>query len=299
MRRWRDIDLYGAVLPGWSAFLALLVCLPFFGRGYVLSYDMVWVPHLDLDRPEVWGLGSGLPRAVPSDAVSALLNVVLPAALVQRALLFLALFLLAWGTGRLLRRRFLVAQLAGATFAVWNPYVAERLVLGQWPLLLAVAAFPWLVGALSEESPRWRTVTVAPAATALTPATGVMGLLLAAVVGWRHGLVRLTFLAALLNAPWVVAGILHADIAKSDPRAVDLFDLQSEGSFSKLSSALSLGGIWNTEVVPTSRTLLIAVVVGLVIAAVIVVGFVTMWHDDRRLLLTLSVAGAVGLALAL
>ena len=40
------------------------------GSGFVLSYDMVFVPRLDLTR-DALGLGSALPRAVPVDAVAA------------------------------------------------------------------------------------------------------------------------------------------------------------------------------------------------------------------------------------
>ena len=54
----------------WSLVLATLMLGPALAPGYVLSYDMVWVPDLAL-RPDFWGLGSGLPRAVPSDAASA------------------------------------------------------------------------------------------------------------------------------------------------------------------------------------------------------------------------------------
>lgn len=300
MRRWQQVDLRRAAVPVWSALLALAVCLPLFAHGYVLSYDMVWVPVLDLDRPEIWGLGSGLPRAVPSDALAALLGAALPAAVVQRLVLFAALFLLAVGAARLLRERPVVAQLAGATLAVWNPYVAERLVLGQWPLLLACAGLPWLIGALGgTDGPRWSVAVLAIAATALTPATGVMGVVVGVAAAWRRGVVRVVVLAALLNGPWIVAGLRHAAIARSDPAAVGLFDLQPEGHLGRLGSALTLGGVWNTEVVPTSRTLLIALLLAVTIGAVILVGLVTMWQDDRRLLAVLGVVGAIGLAIAL
>ena len=300
MRRWQQLDLQPAAVPAWSALLALVVCLPLFGHGYVLSYDMVWVPRLDLDRPELWGLGSGLPRAVPSDAIAALLGAAIPAALVQRLVLFAALFLLALGTARLLRERPLVAQLAAATLAVWNPFVAERLVLGQWPLLLACAAFPWLIDALSGKGgPRWAVAVLALAATALTPATGVMGVVVGVIAAWRRGVVGVVLLAALVNGPWIVAGLLHSSISRTDPAAVGLFDIQPEGHFGRLGSALTLGGIWNTEVVPTSRTLLLTVLIAIAVGAVIVVGVVTMWSDDGRLLAVLCVVGAFGLAIAL
>ena len=34
------------------------------------------------------------------------------------------------------------AQLAATTLYVWNPYVAERLGIGHWPLLLAYGYLP-------------------------------------------------------------------------------------------------------------------------------------------------------------
>lgn len=286
-------------MPLWAAILALAVCAPLFSRGYVLSYDMVWVPHLDLDRAELWGLGSALPRAVPSDAVVALLGSVIPTAVVQRVVLFAALFLIATGVGRLLRHRPLAAQLAGATFAVWNPFVAERLVLGQWPLLLAAAAIPWLVAALlDEDGPRWPIVVVALAGTALTPATGLMGLVIVLVAAGRKRVLPVLGLAGLLNLPWIVAGVVHSG-GQSDPAAVGLFEAQAEGHFGRLGSVLTLGGIWNTEVVPTSRTLGLTVATAAVIGVVMIIGLVTLWRGDRRLLGVLASAGAVGLALAL
>ncbi|GAA3534816.1 hypothetical protein GCM10022234_34550 [Aeromicrobium panaciterrae] len=289
-------DLRRAIVPIWAAVLALAVCAPLLGHGYVLSYDMVWVPHLDLGRPEIWGLGSALPRAVPSDAVVGLLGAVIPAAIVQRIVLVAALFLLATGVGRLLRERPLAAQLAGATFAVWNPFVAERLVLGQWPLLLATAALAWLAWALLDGA-RWPVVVLALAGTALSPATGIMGLVVVLLAG-RRRILPVLALTGLLNLPWIAAGVLHAG-GRSDPAAVDLFAARGEGHLGRAGSVLTLGGIWNSEVVPTSRTLGLTAVLAALIGVVVLVGIVTMWRDDRRSFGVLVSAGAVGVAMAL
>ena len=61
----------------WSTALGLLLLGPALGVGYVLSYDMVWVPDLAL-RQDFLGVGTALPRAVPSDAVVSLLDVLVP-----------------------------------------------------------------------------------------------------------------------------------------------------------------------------------------------------------------------------
>ena len=74
------------LVRAWAVALAVLLLGPALGLGYVLSYDMVWVPDLAL-RPEFLGLGSGLPRAVPSDALVAVLDEVVPGMLLQKVVL--------------------------------------------------------------------------------------------------------------------------------------------------------------------------------------------------------------------
>ncbi len=129
MSRWRD-----AIVLQWSAVLAVLVGLPWFRPGYVLSYDMVWVPRLVLDRDDLWGLGSALPRAVPSDAVAALLGAAVDPQVAQRLVLLGALVLAGVGGARLVPTLGTAGRLAAATLAVWNPYVLERLAIGPWPI---------------------------------------------------------------------------------------------------------------------------------------------------------------------
>src|SRR3546814_16106233 len=68
-------DLLGSLLLG-----------PALGRGYVLSYDMVWVPDLAL-RTDFLGVDSALPRAVPSDAVVSVLDELVPGMLLQKLVL--------------------------------------------------------------------------------------------------------------------------------------------------------------------------------------------------------------------
>ena len=53
--------------------IALVVTGPALGPGFVLLRDMVFVPRQDLDL-DALGLSGGLPRAVPVDAVTALLT---------------------------------------------------------------------------------------------------------------------------------------------------------------------------------------------------------------------------------
>ena len=84
----------------WALALALLVLGPALGPGFLLVRDMVWVPDLAL-AGDVLGLGSGLPRAVPSDAVVAVLDEVVPGMLLQKLVLVLALTAGGVGAARL------------------------------------------------------------------------------------------------------------------------------------------------------------------------------------------------------
>ncbi|MBW9211523.1 hypothetical protein KV100_17875 [Mumia sp. zg.B21] len=288
----------------WPWAMALLICAPMLVGGYVLSYDMVFVPRLDVGRADVWGLGSATPRAVPSDAVVAVLNLIVPGWLLQKAVLFGSLLLAGVGAMRLLERFGLGAQLAGATWFVWNPYVAERLVIGHWPLLVAYAALPWLVVACLQvragERMRWWRLVVPLAATALSPASGMIGAVLAvSVCGRRWG--RGALLALVLNLPWIVAGFAHSASGRSDAAGVAAFALQAEAGLGRLGAALSLGGIWNADVVPSSRGLATATVFCLLLWAVMAVGAVAAWRRPRRrtMVVALVPAAAVGLAIAL
>lgn len=88
------------LLPGWVAGLALMVLLPVLAPGYVLHLDMVFVPKQVL-LPWMLGIGGGLPRAVPQDAIVALIAGPLPGQIVQKAVLLAALVLAGWGAARL------------------------------------------------------------------------------------------------------------------------------------------------------------------------------------------------------
>ena len=281
----------------WPWVMALLVCAPLLAPGYVLSYDMVWVPDIFLNRPDVWGLGSALPRAVPSDAVIGILGAVVPAALLQKAILVGMLGFAGMGMARLLKDIGGIGQLAGATLFVWNPFVAERLGLGQWPLLVAYAAVPWLIVTIRDRIGPAAVFSLA--ATALSPATGLMGLFIA-MVGARRGMrLRVLAIGLAINAPWIAAGLLHGSAALSDEAAIGFFDVQPEAHLGRLGAVLSLGGVWNVDVVPASRTLWLATAFAVAIWVVIGVGLVSMWRNRRPQLVTLALVGAVGVLLAL
>lgn len=294
-----------------STVLAVLVLAPALRPGYVLSYDMVFVPHPELTRDTV-GLGDGWPRAVPVDAVVALLGAVVPGSLLQKLVLVLLLVAAGTGAGRL--AAFLqpgpgagAAGLVAAALYVWNPYVAERLVLGHWALLVAYATMPWLVMAAQRArsgSPRaLAPLLLLMGLTALTPTGGLLGggVAVAVLAGrWRPAAVVVAAWLAL-NAPWWVAGLLHgASVTGAAASGVDVFASRSEGGTGTLVTLLGLGGAWNAQVVPDSRESVLGLLWTAVALGLAVIGGRCLRRCAQRATVNgLAVAAASGLLLAL
>lgn len=299
-----------AVPAAWSSLLALLLLGPALGPGYVLSFDMVWVPDLVL-RADVLGVGSGLPRAVPSDAVVAVVDEVLPGALLQDLVLLAALVLGGLGADRLLAAVGLgtAARLAGLTLWQWNPYVVERLVLGHWPVLVGYAALPWVLRGAA----RWRAEGRCPAWLLLVVPLGSLSVsaglatslaLLVVLAAGRARVRRLLAaggLALAAQAPWLVSGLLHAGAAVTDREGAALFALSDEGLLPAPLAALSLGGVWNAAVVPESREGLLAVVGLLVLTVLAAFGLAVLRGTGtpaRGLVRALAVLWLVGWGIA-
>lgn len=293
-----------SLLIGWPLLCALAICAPLLRPGYVLGYDMVFVPDLGL-RDDVLGLGTALPRAVPSDAVVAVLDSVVGGAVLSKLVVLAIPAFAGWGMALLVRRHGTVAALAAATLYVWNPFVAERLVLGHWPLLIGYAALPWLVRSClrlrSGDGLRaWPGFVLASAGCALSASGGLVGALLAVVILAKRGRLLVVAMVAMvgLNAPWWVAG-LASPAGNIDPASVGAFAARNEGYGGVLPTLLTLGGVWNADVVPASRGSAVSIVGGAVIFVLAVAGVVWWWRQDRRFMAPLVVAAAVVLVIAL
>jgi hypothetical protein len=290
---------------GWAVILALLMLGPALGPGYVLSYDMVWVPDLAL-RPDFLGVGSGLPRAVPSDAVVATVDEVVPGMLLQKVVLLACLVVGGWGAVHLAPRGSLVGALVAVSVYQWNPFVAERLLIGHWPVLVAYALLPWVI----RDARTLRSQQRAPARLWLTVPLGS----LSASAGLMTGLVLLAFglhrgswrahvrtgaLVLAANAPWLVSGLLHVSDATTSGTGARVFALASAGSVPAPLAALGLVGIWNTEVVLPSRTTVLGIawLVGLLLLVTLGLrSWLSSW--PRRDAVAFGVCWAVGLLAA-
>ncbi len=276
---------WGWLVGLWPLFLACVLVAPLLiGDGYPLARDLIFVPHPPLNDAAL-GLGDGPPRAVPLDAVVSSLSWLVDGAVLARIVLPLTLAVAGWGVGRMVAPLGRLAQCGAMTFAVWNAYVVERLALGQWALLLAYAALPWLVMAAGRFRREGRAVdagvAIAWAAVAsLTPSGGLLALcgLLAGGLARSRRSVLLVIGGVLLQVPWVVAALATPAARLSDPAGVGAFAPDTEARWGSAVALLGLGGIWDSGAEPATRTSWLA----LVAAAGVVAGLVLGWAGLRR-----------------
>lgn len=265
----------------WVAVLALAITGPALLPGFTLSYDLIFTPRQDL-LPGSIGLGGGLPRAVPQDAVVSIVETVIPGALLEKFVLLGIPLVTGWGMLRLLRTT--PAGMVAATLAIVNPFVAQRLVIGHWGFLLAYALVPWALLVAR----RWRTqgdawdglrLVLLIAAGSLTPSGSVLLAALVAPVALLPGSAVTPRLRALFAAsvaatwlPWLLPALMHPSGLSADPDGTGVFALRGDAPGGAVVSALTGGGIWNAQVVLSSRGTALATVLVIAILALALLG---------------------------
>ena len=260
--------------PAYGALLVLSLTWPFLmpGEAFALR-DMMVFDAMALTRASL-GWGDLAARNVPQDALLGILP--WPVAFV-RVFMVAAAGCAAWAGYRFGRSPF--GRAAAMAVAVWNPFVVERLLQGQWSL----AAAAWLLPLV--------TLGLVPASglahwlASLTPT----GALAAACFsrGWRG--VAVSVCTCL---PWVVAGVFASTPGTSSAASAAAFAPRAEAYAGTLGSLLGLGGIWNGQAVPASRELGFALF-GVALCALLALA----WRSvPRRFLLLAALGFAVALA---
>ena len=289
---------------GVSALVAVLLLGPaLLAPGSVLRGDMVFVPHQPWK--DAWlGLDGSVPRAVPMDALVSVLSHVVPGAWLQKAFLLASFLIGGVGIGRLAERVVRATSwgvAAAVTAFLWNPWVVERLSIGQWATVAGYALLPWVAMSawrLRDDRRRWHSVLVLLFLSAVcSPSNGVTAVLVAAVVvlgaPTRRSVGALVGCAAVANLPWAVPALTLGDrVTLGGAAAFDAFHAVAETPLGLLASVLSLGGIWKVSVVPGERTTLLVVGVALAVSVVAVAGLLR-GPDEPRMRRTLAAVGAL------
>src|SRR5690349_21897593 len=234
-------------VPAYALALALLVTAPLLAPGYLLLRDAVSTPRSYLSDAAL-GLSDAAPRAVPQDFAVALASRVVDGGVVVKVLLVAGLWLAGWGCARLaaslLPDAGLSGQFVAATLAIWNPYVAERLLQGHWSLLVGYGCLPWVATTMlrlrvERRTPLWPELCALTFWTALAGFTPT-GLLLAVTVALACSSApgpgrprRLCAAAGLATAvvgalPWLVAALVSQSLSSSQAEGVPAFAARAE-----------------------------------------------------------------------
>lgn len=135
------ISLVGTIAVLWGMLLP----------GYILTLDLVWVPHL----PLVWATDS-FNNAYPLFAFFHYLSFVVPGWVGEKVMLVALFFLIFYLPMRCLpfiESRF-ARMFAGLLYAL-NPFVYTRMLAGQWLVLAGYALLPLLLFSLERFTSRW------------------------------------------------------------------------------------------------------------------------------------------------
>lgn len=287
-----------------SLVVALAVLAPALGRGVVIAYDMPWSPEARL-TPFALGVGTPAPRAVPSDAVAAVLGMALGSSLTQKLVLLAVLVLVGTGAAALLRvvvpGAGALAGSASATTAIWCAFVAERLVVGQWTVLLGYAVLPWVIRAVirsrDPDGPfapvvGWLAVAgLGGANTLVVAGLGALGLFLPPVK-WRAVVATVVTWAAFA-AVWAVPALAAGSGAEGGAAE---FRPRSDGPWGAVGSLLTTGGFWNPASYPPGRDSPVLAATALLLAFASAGAAFTASPGRRAR--PLVVTGVVGLLLA-
>lgn len=302
------------LVPGYALALSLLITAPLLAPGYLLLRDAVSTPRSYLSDAAL-GLTEAAPRALPQDFALSGASHLLDGGVVVKLLLLAGLWAAGWGAARLaatvLPQAGTAGQFVATTVALWNPYVAERLLQGHWSLLIGYGCLPWValtVVRLRAGERGFFPLAFWIALAGFTPT----GLLLAAVValvcvavpGERPRWVvagAATALSALAALPWLVAAAAASSLATYQAVGVPgvaAFAARAEPGLGTLGSLAGLAGIWNAEAVPGSRSTVFALVATLVLLLVLALGLPAVARTRAAIpLLVLAAVAVVGPAL--
>lgn len=300
--RWpRVVDLAVAIV------VTALVLRQCFEPGYILVRDLVFVPD-PAWRPDLIAHATGLPRGVPSGLWEAVTSHALGAPAAERLTLALILLASALGTARAARDVVPVGSVllgaAAATAAVLNAFVAERLLIGQWVVLVGYAALGWCYVAgrrLGRDGPAWSgwaPLTLAVLAASIGgPQAWVLTTVVVLVVAygrWSRVLVALA-ICAVAGLPWALPSVIRPHGALLSSSHSELFAIRSDSPLGVLVSVLTGGGIWNADAVPDDRGTVLTTVLALGVLAVAALGATTLVTECNPHLPALGALAAVGI----
>ncbi|WP_372735388.1 hypothetical protein [Nocardioides sp.] len=280
-------------------------------RGYALRGDMVFVPQQPWK--DAWlGLDGAAPRFVPGDAVLSVATAAIPGDVLQKVILAGAFLLGGIGAARLVGHAAAPGRAAAIVLFLWNPWVFERLAIGQWGSLVGYATLPAVVLAAvamrehgMSQWPRlalWLAFAALWSPASATTAAAVALCVVATGRRLRPTLVTLA-LATAVSLPWLVPSLVSAGRLSAAGDQFGAFAARAESPAGLVASLASLGGIWKSSVVPAERTMALIVLISCLTTAL---ALLALWRRrtaedsaSRRTTIGLGVLALLCLLVAL
>jgi hypothetical protein len=242
--------------------LVVVIILPLFEPGYVMTFDMPW-------GPRILNQSSNSSTSLLFHILYLLAKII--TSQLTEKLLFISIFFIgALGVHKLLIQSKLLgkfrdeAYLAGILYTL-NPFVYTRLMAGQWLVLLGYALLPWAVGSFWRlmERPSWRQTAIASGWTIAVGLTSihVVGFVLLLhtmlfVSKGQQQLRKRSLMVAAASVAWLVVnsiwlvplllGHSHtaSQISSFGPSQLQAFRTRGTVAGSVPLSALLLEGFW-------------------------------------------------------
>jgi hypothetical protein len=281
--------------------VTLAILAPLFAPGYVLTMDMVFVP-----RPP---LPTEVNASYPFYGLLHYLSVIVPGDVLQKLVLTGIFLLMGIGMHRLLRQQFGVgvshwAIRSGALLYMVNPFVYERLMMGQFAVLGGYALLPFFIHSLVEflDTLQWkqlrRVVAWVVAISIISIHTlvpvGVVALLLGAQTLWRRrrregyavSLFRRSSVGVVMvlavSSYWLIPLFLGSGMA-----AAALNGSSASAGFATqggVFAILRLQGFWaeyRDLFIPVQQVTFLPIVGQVVLWAIMILGAKVLWKRKR------------------
>ncbi len=315
-------DWFAPVL--FFSIVGMIILGPALKPGFIFLLDMPWPQHFQLSD-----YAAGHSAHYPLIVLLTILNKFIAAWLLQKMVILFAILLAGMGMYRL--QRHLHASRSGRYAAgllyAYNPYVLERLVAGQWLVLLGYALFPVFVLAImrfgKEPTKRyglrllvvyglypivslhwWYMATLCTAPFALRwliiryKSSSKKRLRFRLPTYWQ-ALAVISAALILLNLRWL-AQITGGDSKLQHISTADFQAFATDGSglFGAIINVISLYGFWQTAVTLPREVEINAWLLPLLLVGVTILG-VYHWYTklDKRSMY-LAIVGVVAIVLA-
>ncbi len=122
--------------------ITLSIMLPLYKHGYIFLLDFVESPHITLTKISLQGIN----QSIPIIFILQTLNIFLPSEIIQKILITLIIILTQVSMYKLasafMEKKW--ALVSGLMYLL-NPYFYERLLAGQWYVLLGYLTLPFLI----------------------------------------------------------------------------------------------------------------------------------------------------------